>query len=329
MEENQRELATSRLLDIIRKSGASPPTDEKKVEAPKADESGESTESDSVEKPSLSEAEALPSKPEESPPPPPSLLDIVGKQDKQEYEVEEEEPSELDKLLSEKQPAEDDSEAEEKETPEVTASEDIEIDSDLPVVESLPVRFLDNAKKSLSELTSNLTKKLPDPIKQKLFNKTETEPVSVDTPSRDTKEDKIKLVGFKRKIKGKRVYAIDIGTSSVKVIELVKGSTSASIVDVGIYHFPLKLQYEEDEGVDLLISKAIRELLPASEIKNANLHLLLSDRSVYLKRLEIPHGDTKERLNAIKFQINKDLPFPLEICEIVYRGWDHRKAGKQ
>ncbi|MCF7811948.1 pilus assembly protein PilM, partial [bacterium] len=342
MEENQRELATSRLLDIIRKSGALPPTEEKKAEAPKIDKSVESTEPDSFEEDSattLKEApdsrkddlqpesiETLPSSPKTKP----SLLDIVSPQDIQEQDEEpEEEISDLDRILIQEKPDEEEFDGEEKDTKKTTSLEDKETDYDLPVFESLPIRLAKNLKNAIIKRSSNLAGKIPAPVRQILSKVKGSAPTPGDIPVRETKKDKIKPSGIKQKIKGKRVYAVDIGTSSVKLVELVKSSAGASIIDVGIYHFPLKLQYEEDEGFDLLISKAIRELLPANKLKNANLHLLLPDRSIYIRRIELPEGDAKERLNAIKFQINRDLPFPLDVCEIIYRGWDPKVKGKQ
>jgi type IV pilus assembly protein PilM len=345
VEEKQRELATSRLLDIIRKSGASPPIEEKKAEALKPVESDKSTVTDSVEKESETEKKevpvssegALPSEPLKitppSPTPQPSLLDIVsGKKKQDRDEPPEEEIGDLDSLLIQEKPDEDKPEKEikeEKKTKRLTTFENIEIDYDLPVFDSLPVRLINNLRKKLGGLTTDLAEKLPAPVKQKIEKAKEKTPSLIDVPKRVTKKDKIKPYSIKRKIKGKQVFAIDIGTSSVKLVELVIGSAGASIIDVGIYHFPLRLQYEEDDGFDLLISKAVRELLPASKFKNANLHLLLPDRSIYLRRLEIPEGDAKERLNAIKFQINRDLPFPLDVCEITYRGWNPKESGKQ
>jgi len=136
--------------------------------------------------------------------------------------------------------------------------------------------------------------------------------------------------GHKHKpiVGGKRILSVDIGTSSIKVIELHKQGINYSIKGLESRAIPLAMRKNPDSLL-LLQGKLLREMLPATRIKNADIHLTISDKSAQARMVTIPGGAAKELVNAIKFQIKKDLPFPLDVCDISYRGYNEKSPGKQ
>lgn len=127
---------------------------------------------------------------------------------------------------------------------------------------------------------------------------------------------------------GKRIIALDIGASSIKVIEINKTGHGAVISDMDVKSIPIGMR-KNPATLAVVQGKLLREMLPFSKLKNADLHLLISDKSANARTVSLPGGAAKELTNAIKFQIKKDLPFPLDVCDIAYRGFNPKVAGKQ
>jgi len=180
------------------------------------------------------------------------------------------------------------------------------------------------------------------PLPQRLFRafgakpKAVVEPVEkpVKTkPVKDRAAPKIKPVKGKTARAaapkgGKRIFALDIGYSSVKVLELTRHGNALRIAALDIRHIPLPMR-KSQAGLNILIVKYIREMLPSARLRNAEVRVLLADRSTVYRRASVPSGAVKEIVNAIKFQIKKDLPFGLDTCEISYQGFKPKIKDKQ
>ncbi|MFH0766409.1 MAG: pilus assembly protein PilM, partial [Calditrichota bacterium] len=130
------------------------------------------------------------------------------------------------------------------------------------------------------------------------------------------------------KSSGKRVVVVDIGASSVKVLEVQRKADSVRIISADSRPIPPALRKNE-AGLKVLLVKALRDMLPGGRLKDASLHIVQPESGVQFKRVNLPPVPEKERLNAIKFQLKKELPFPLDVCEISYRGWNSKLKQKQ
>ncbi len=312
MDEQQRELATNRLLEIIRSSKKRPP-----LETPPEPEKPPAGEVISPEIPK--------SPPSTKKTAPSGALERILHRETKEEAVQEK-PSETDKpievesvkkplqatetVLTEIQPP---AEAKRKVVSPIdeTALE-VEISPDLL---PLPQRVL----KSLSGIAKT---KLTEKKKPK-----EVEPVKKEVIP---KPKLIKEKPTKPQVKrgGKRIIVLDIGYSSVKMLELVKYKNSLKISSIDSRVIPIKMR-KSSSSLDVLISKYIQEMVPPAKLRNAEVRLLISDRNMVYRRVSVPSGAVKELLNAIKFQIKKDLPFEIDRCEISYSGFDAKAKGKQ
>lgn len=134
--------------------------------------------------------------------------------------------------------------------------------------------------------------------------------------------------GKPAKIVGKHVFSLDIGLSSLKLVEIAKYRHTTSLISAQIRRIPPAMRKNE-ASLKILLTKVISELLPKEKVADAKLHLVLPDKAVHMRKLNLPSIDPKERVNAIKFQIKKELPFPIEKCEVSYRGWDSKSKGQQ
>jgi len=291
--EKHRELATSRLLDIIRRGAASPVSPPGKPTPPSREDLPEQ------------ESRAV-VKPDESAHPPP---EAVSEAPKPAPIRKKEDSGLLEEILSRS-------------------------DAATTLKQKIPSSKTDEAPESGKPLTDAfmpISKRLANRLKSALSDikfQTKKASISEEKVEKKAAEAEIKTKVPKARVKGKRVFALDIGTSSIKVVEVAKSGSDCSVLSVGIHDIPQGMR-ENRAGLDVLLTKTIREMLPADRLKNAGLHVLLPDRYTQVRRIDLPEIAPKERHNAIKFQINRDLPFPVEVCEVSYSGLDPKIKGRQ
>ena len=273
MDEKRRELATNRLLEVIRQEGAEKTKPKGAVEKPPERESP----------PQVAPSQAPPGRPERP---------VVKQQGEPKSRSEL-----LDRLISEPKA-------------KISSKTQTGDESREPAVEPEP-----------EPLTPPMVDYEEPPVG--FFQK-----IKAKLPELKAKPRGAGGKTVKRKIGGKRIIAVDIGRSSVKVIEVLKTADSVQLVDAEVRQIPMSLR-DNKTSLKVLHTKILRELLPVHRIKSAHVHISLSDRNVQYKKIGLPAVPAKERINAIKFQIKKELPFPLDVCEISYRGWNPKINQRQ
>ncbi len=118
--------------------------------------------------------------------------------------------------------------------------------------------------------------------------------------------------------KGVRV-GLDIGASSVKIIEVeatVKGSV-IKVVDQR--EFSVSLDAKGSVPQETLIIQSLVELWRSHKIKADDVRLVISDPAVYLRYLTIPRIERNELQKAIRWQIEKYVPFPIDNASVDYQ----------
>ncbi len=282
VEEKKRELATNRLLDVIRngkssKSGKKPETPEKETVGDKTFKDLTPTQQRLVKPPTMK-------KPPEDSEGAPRLLDrLLTDTESEPHPSTDKEPKKRKKTLPTEKPLD--------ETPPAFPKIEAVVEEQLP-----PPGLL-------KKLTGMLPKKSARP-----------------------QTGKSKTVKTKRKTK--RVIVVDIGTSSIKVVEINKSETTNEFIQADSRPIPSSLRKNEN-SLKILQLKILHDLLPPQRTKGAKIYFVLGDSSMQLKRVGLPVVPEKERVNAIKFQIKKELPFPLDSCEVSYRGWNPKVNIRQ
>jgi len=310
VEKNPRELATNRLLDIIRRGGSALSTIPlEKHTAPPSTEHPEA----SGDKPSPAAEESHPELSGETlAPVKPSRSFGTEAEKKLVPEPRKPDPSadgKTDNNLFKKIISRPDVESTPPEKPAIKPSKKRETPDELLLETFMPLH---------DKITLKI-KRLVSILQQKLQKKQAT-------PSDDQKKEAVKVKP--KKIKGKRIIVLDIGSASIKLIELLKTGAEYSILSIKIRPVPPAMR-DDNAGLDVLYSKIIRELLPADKVKKRSLYVVLPDSASQVLRIDLPETASKERLNAIKFKINKELSFPINVCTIAYSGLNPKLKGKQ
>lgn len=174
------------------------------------------------------------------------------------------------------------------------------------------------------EASESLAKKLLGGLKKLSAKKDGVKEDKAPAPKPEPLKAKAKPV----KATGKRLFAVDIGASGVKVVELVRSGKGLAIVRLESRSIPPAMR-KNPATLPVLQAKLLREMLPADKTRDAEVHLSIPDKLAQTRTVSVPGGAAAELINAIKFQIKKDLPFPIDACEIVYRGFDPKISGKQ
>lgn len=119
---------------------------------------------------------------------------------------------------------------------------------------------------------------------------------------------------------GKRALGIDIGTSSIKLVELEKTSDGIELLRTRL----VELSASSDQSNrQKIIKEAIENLLKTEKIKSGRTALSLSGQSVFIRFLKLPKIRKGKIDKIIRYEAQQQVPFPLEKIT-----WDHQNFGK-
>lgn len=115
---------------------------------------------------------------------------------------------------------------------------------------------------------------------------------------------------FKLKEKAKVTVGLDIGNSSVKVVQLqaISGVGQRELLSFDIK--PIKNQERSS------IVQAIKEVLETAQINTKVVNTSVSGQSVIVRYIQLPKMTKEELINALKFEAAKYIPF--SINEVIY-----------
>jgi len=101
------------------------------------------------------------------------------------------------------------------------------------------------------------------------------------------------------------LLAVDIGSHSVKIAQCQETATGLSLVKCGAKAY-------SSRGHEDKIVEALKDLLKEQGCKPKSVHLLVSDPSLFLRQISIPKVTEKELRQAVKWQVEKYISFPIE-----------------
>jgi type IV pilus assembly protein PilM len=130
---------------------------------------------------------------------------------------------------------------------------------------------------------------------------------------------------FGRKSKG--LVGLDIGSSSIKLVELKKKSTDYELLGVAV----------EDLGQDTVVDGAIMDanaaalaierIFAGQKTKNRDVAMAVSGHSVIVKRISAPAATEEELHNVLAYEAQQHVPFDLEDVSLSYHVLGRNQAG--
>ncbi|PIP52845.1 hypothetical protein COX08_04175 [Candidatus Beckwithbacteria bacterium CG23_combo_of_CG06-09_8_20_14_all_34_8] len=106
-------------------------------------------------------------------------------------------------------------------------------------------------------------------------------------------------------------FALDISSSTIKVAEAKVKNNGFELLAFGETRTPISLQSDSPTDEAMLVN-TVKQLLVDSQIQSQSAYIALPESSVYTRVIQIPILEEKELDNALKFEAEQYIPFPME-----------------
>lgn len=114
-------------------------------------------------------------------------------------------------------------------------------------------------------------------------------------------------------------FGIDIGSNSIKVVQLEKAGQEYKLVAYGMASAPPK-GFVSEAHVDLeILAESIRKLVKDARLSTNNTAIALSETQVYTRVITTPPLSEAELSSAIKWEAEQYIPLPLSDVKIDYQ----------
>jgi type IV pilus assembly protein PilM len=117
---------------------------------------------------------------------------------------------------------------------------------------------------------------------------------------------------------------LDIGSSSVKVVQLKEGSKGFKLVNFGIEPLPAQTIVDGSIMNQSAVVEAIRSLKNALKLKAKEVAAAISGHSVIIKKIKVPQMSPEELEEQIPWEAEHHIPFSKDDVEI-----DHQLVATQ
>ena len=105
---------------------------------------------------------------------------------------------------------------------------------------------------------------------------------------------------------------LDIGTSSIKYLEVTKDKSGPQVTSYGLIPTPPgAVQSEASADIDALV-EAIKRVIHDGGAKSQDVTIALPDSQVFTRVIEVPNLSDKELANSIHWEAEQYIPMPLD-----------------
>lgn len=111
--------------------------------------------------------------------------------------------------------------------------------------------------------------------------------------------------------KKKNVIGVDIGSSSIKMVELKETKTGYKLINYGIIPIPSEVIVDGAIMDSSAIVEAIKSLLAEKKIKTKDAAISVSGHSVIIKKITLPAMTEAELEESIQWEAEQYIPFPI------------------
>ena len=108
---------------------------------------------------------------------------------------------------------------------------------------------------------------------------------------------------------GSRAIGFDIGSRSIKFVEINRSPSGLSLRNYGYYPLPL---VEDEDQREEAAEQILREIFGSVKAKSARLVTAVTGLEVIFRSIRVPRMSKKELKEAITWACRKELPFPVE-----------------
>lgn len=105
---------------------------------------------------------------------------------------------------------------------------------------------------------------------------------------------------------------VDVGTASVKVVELERGSTGPRLATYGLIELASDVVRNNSADMQKIVATAINEIAKQAQVQSKNAVSSLPGFSVFTSLIDLPKMTDKELSQAIKYEAKRYVPIPLD-----------------
>jgi len=119
--------------------------------------------------------------------------------------------------------------------------------------------------------------------------------------------------------KKKNVIGIDIGSSSIKLVELIEGKNGFKLQNLAISSLPPEAIVDGAFMDSVTIIDTIRDLLTTSKVKTKDVVTSVSGHSVIVKKILLPFMTEAELEESIRWEAERYIPFDINDVNIDFQ----------
>jgi type IV pilus assembly protein PilM len=112
----------------------------------------------------------------------------------------------------------------------------------------------------------------------------------------------------------KEIVAIDIGSSTVKLVQLRETKGAYHLVNLGLAYLPPEAIVDNSIMDSSAVVEAIRNLVESHKVKTKNVATSISGHSVIIRKIQLPIMTEEELESSIQWEAEQYIPF--EISEV-------------
>jgi type IV pilus assembly protein PilM len=121
---------------------------------------------------------------------------------------------------------------------------------------------------------------------------------------------------FSKKNDASNFFAVDFGSSSIKVVKLKNTERNPSVVSFGSVKMPTGAYSSESEKHKKEISEALKSLVKDLNINTSNVATSLPDASIFTRIVKIPAKKESDLEEAVFWASKRNVPISLEDVQI-------------
>jgi len=114
-------------------------------------------------------------------------------------------------------------------------------------------------------------------------------------------------------------FGLDVGTSSIKAVQVKKEGIVAKLVTAGYIAAPTKKVLSESAVDQESVAAAISRLISSLKISTGNVISALPESQIFTRVIEMPILNDRELASAIKWEAEQYIPVPLTEVNLAWR----------
>lgn len=116
----------------------------------------------------------------------------------------------------------------------------------------------------------------------------------------------------------KGTLGLDIGSHSIKLVEIIKDKTSPTLLAAGSAPTPPKALTSPVEADLQALATSIQKLIKDTGAKSDTVNIALPESQVFTRVITVPQLSSRELASAIKFEAEQYVPLPLDQVNLDY-----------